>query len=92
MMYRWHRHLHRLADVVFEVPPGTLDCWPLSEHEPLIVCLILCFSIHSPWQVKESSLLLGVEGQLHEMWAHEDRHQWTLLHQLCQPPQLLDSL
>ncbi len=92
MTYHWCKRLYRLADLVFEVPPGELDCWPSFEHEPLIVGLILRFSIHSPWQVKESTLLLGVDRQLREMWACKNRFEWTLLRQLCQLPRLLDGL
>jgi hypothetical protein len=92
MTPRLIRCLHRLAVIVFDLPPGILALWPALEHEPLVIGLILCFSVPSPWQVKESSLLLGVDWQLREMWQSENWGQWSLVCQLCQLLQLLDSL
>lgn len=92
MTHRWRKRLHKLADIVFEVPPRCPEFWPTHEHEPLVVGLILRFSNCSPWQVKQSPLLLGVARQLQEMWEGEDRHQWPLLRQLCKLPGLLEGM
>jgi hypothetical protein len=52
----------------------------------------LSFSIKSPWQVKGSHLILGMDRQLWEMWSRENRDQWALLRQICQLPGVLDKL
>lgn len=50
MTYAWQKNLQKICDVVFVLPAGSRPCWPLLEHEPLIVGLTLCFSSCSPWQ------------------------------------------
>ena len=50
----WRKRLHKLCDLVFEVPAGKRPFWPASEHEPLIVGLMLRFSLCSPWQIKHT--------------------------------------
>ena len=90
--HRWRKRLQRLADVSFELPPGRYPFWPHSAHEPLILGIVLRFSLQSPWQAKQSPLLLELDRSLQGMRKSEVRNEWSILCQLCQLPGVLDSL
>lgn len=92
MTYMWRKRLQRCADFVFELPPGARSIWPQSECEPLIIGIVLRFSISSPWQVRESTLLLDMDRQLRQLWMSEDGDERPILRQLCQSPRVLDRL
>jgi hypothetical protein len=56
----WRTHLHRSADLVFEIPAGS-DYWPQEMHEPLILA-IFCLSYH---------IDLGNYVRVHQCWNWE---------------------
>jgi len=39
----WRRKLHKVADLVLELPAGPQPFWPSTMHKPLILGLTLCF-------------------------------------------------
>jgi hypothetical protein len=92
LTYMWRKRLHRMTDFVFEVPPGARPFWPSFEFEPLIVGVVLRFSFSSPWQVRKSDLLLGMDRELRELWQSAGGDERPLLRQLCQSPGVLDRL
>jgi hypothetical protein len=60
----WRKLLHKICDVVFNVPLGA-SCWPDSQCEPLIVGLSLPLSRHPPWKLGGTKLLVKLERDLH---------------------------
>jgi hypothetical protein len=54
MTQYWRCPLHRLADIVIELPAGACSFWTRSFHEPLIIGLTLCFASVSLWQLRQS--------------------------------------
>ena len=61
LAYCWRKRLCKICDLVFSIPPGARTFWPVSEQEPLVIGLTLCFSTSSPWQVKFTTGVLDVE-------------------------------
>ena len=55
MTSMWRKQLSKDADLIFEIPVGTL-MWPASQHEPLIVFVIFPFAhktrLKGQWLVK----------------------------------------
>jgi hypothetical protein len=62
------------------------------EHEPLIIGVVLRFSLRSPWQVKQSPSILGMDRQLREVWEDMDGDLGALLRQFCDIPRVLDAM
>jgi hypothetical protein len=92
LTYRWQNRLHKLADFVFELPLDRYPFWPLSAFEPLIIGVVLHFSAQSPWQVKQSSRLLGLDRELRSLWTDPSRDPGAFPRALCQLPGVLDSV
>jgi len=88
----WRKRLHKLSDVVFEIPTGRRSFWPHQEHEPLVVGLILHFSSCSPWQLKQDPAFLALAGKLRSVWEAPEGSEWHLLRQLSTYPRTLESL
>jgi len=89
---RWRKLLYKLADVVLDFPAGSLPCWPLSMHEPLILGLILRFATVPPWQLRNHHSVLDLVRALQEMWPYMSGNERPLLRQLCQFPTTLEAL
>jgi hypothetical protein len=66
----WRRKLHKVADVVIEIPAGVRPFWPLSMHEPLLLGLTLRFTSCSPWQLRLSQPILDLERELRSVWCN----------------------
>jgi hypothetical protein len=45
---KWRKRLHNITDVVLELPAGCRSHWPSCMHEPLLIALILPFSLAPP--------------------------------------------
>jgi hypothetical protein len=81
--HRWRKKLFNVADVVFEVPAGKRPFWSTSMHEPLLIGLILPFSLSPPWQLRGSERLLALERSLRQVWQDPSADERPLLRQLC---------
>jgi hypothetical protein len=64
----WRRQLHKVADIVFEIPCNALPEWAASHHEPLVVGIIFPFVSHRPWQLRNTPKLRAVARQLRSVW------------------------
>lgn len=73
----------KVCDAVFSLPAEARNFWPASEHEPLIVGLILHFSPLRPWQVKQAGGILDLERELREAWMSESGSESDILHKFC---------
>jgi hypothetical protein len=47
----WLKQLWKTADIIFEIPPGTLG-WPATMYKPLTIGIVFPFLRHQPWQLK----------------------------------------
>jgi hypothetical protein len=88
----WRRKLHKICDIVLEIPAGCRSFWPRSMHEPLLLGLTLRFTSCAPWQLRQSTPILEMERTLHEVWRVPDQDERPLLHKLCDLPRLLEAL
>ena len=92
MTSAWRKRLQKLCDLVFELPAGARPVWPREEHEPLIIGVVLRFACCSPWQVKRSQEILGMDRQLRELWKDPHGDERAFLFELCQLPRVLEAL
>ncbi len=90
--HTWRKKLHKVCDLVFEVPAGCRAFWPSLEHEPLIIGLTLRFVHCSPWQLKQAQQLLDLGGQLRPLWQAQEGAEGTVLHKLSALPGTLEAM
>jgi hypothetical protein len=64
---QWRSHLHKSADLVFEIPAGS-DCWPADMYEPLIVGLYFPYLSHRPWELRNSPTLVELGRRLRDLF------------------------
>jgi hypothetical protein len=64
----WRRQLSKVADVVFEIPAGSLADWDAASHEPLVVGIVFPFLPFSPWQLRGSPVFGKMGRQLCGVW------------------------
>jgi hypothetical protein len=88
----WRRRLHKVADIVLELPAGCQSCWPGHMHEPLILGLTLRFISSFPWELKHDSRLLDLGREVSRVWRLPNGNAGHLLCQLLQLPDALDPL
>ncbi len=86
------KKLHKVSDLVFEVPPGRRPFWPALEHEPLIIGLTLRFMSSSPWQLRQCPAVLDLARQLQGVWEAEDGSEGPVLLKLLHLPEWLETL
>ncbi len=77
----WKQHLHRVAGIIFEIPPE-VSFWGNDMHEPLIIGLTFPFLKNSPWQLQRQPAILEVEGCLRRMWKRNEESGRSLLQKL----------
>ncbi len=82
MTPHWRRHLHRVVDVLFEIPAGATSFWKSHTHEPLIVGLTFPFLKNSPWQLQRQPAVLEVEGRLRRLFKRDEESAGSLLRKL----------
>jgi len=87
----WRKLLHKICDVVFAIPPGT-DMWCDSQCEPVIVGLYLSLSRHSPWRLKRTKLVAGLESQLHGLSKDDYQRSGFILRQFLQQARSLERM
>jgi hypothetical protein len=92
MTQYWRRKLHKLLDVVLEVPAGARPFWPLAMHEPLLIGLTFRFLSVAPWELRHTSSFLELERAMRCVWRTPGEDERPLLRQLCQLAGVLDPL
>jgi len=88
----WRKCLYKVADIILELPPGTIPEWPVNMHEPLLVALTLRFATVPPWQLRLSSSFLALGWAVQDMWRRKAKHDRHLLRQLCCFPSTLECM
>ena len=63
--------MSKVADLVVTLPfDGTV--WPESNHEKLILVIVLPFIVERPWKLQGTELVVGCERSLQEVWEKEE--------------------
>jgi hypothetical protein len=57
------KQLYKAADIVFEVPVGTLE-WPKEMHEPLLIGVLFLFIRAKPWQLRSTPKMFAMARKL----------------------------
>ena len=56
----WRKQLHKVSDLVVELPFDN-ECWQQNiEHEPLTLAIVFPFISFKPWQLKRTYAILGM--------------------------------
>lgn len=63
MTFSWRKSLLKRADTVFYIQAGSRSYWPAHMHEPLIMALILPYSL-PPWLLRRTPQILELEREL----------------------------
>jgi hypothetical protein len=66
----WRRQLHKAADLVMFLPPGS-DSWPDEMYEPLTIGFVFPFLPYSPWQLRGTPKMLYLARELPKMLLTE---------------------
>jgi hypothetical protein len=88
----WRHKLHRVADIVIELPAGCRCVWPLRMHEPLLIGLTLRLTSRYPWQLRDTPQLLDLDRSLRAVWRDLQQDEGAILRQLCLLPGVLDAM
>ena len=88
----WRHKLHKVADLVLELPAGPQPFWPSVMHEPLIIGLTLRFVSFDPWELRNHPSLLDLGREVRRLWDLPVQHVGAVLRQLFQLPELLESV
>ena len=78
----WKRQLHKVADIVFEIPCAALPEWDATNHEPLVIGIVYPFVPHRPWQLRNTPKLRAVGRKLRSVWKESPGDARALLRQL----------
>ena len=87
----WRRHLHRSADLVFEIPAGG-PYWGRDMFEPLTLALFFPFLPCRPWQLQGSPSIVELGDRLQRMWRQGDYSQGIILCQLRKQARILQRV
>ena len=88
---QWRKHLHRAADILFEIPPSC-DYWPVGNFEPLTLAIFFPFISHKPWQLRRTGALIELERHLSQMWKEGFITQGSVLRKLWVQTRKLDHM
>jgi hypothetical protein len=87
----WRSHLHRAADLIFEIPAGG-EYWPLTMHEPLILAIFFPRLPHRPWQLRQSPAIVELGDRLQRMWRLGIYSQGPILRKLREQARLMEHM
>lgn len=62
----WTRMIYKVSDFVFHLSPGSRH-WPKSMHELLFIGISLPLISRSPWTLRRTPLLVGLEWKLRQV-------------------------
>ena len=88
----WRKQLHKIADLVMEIPPGAVKEWSKDQFEPLTIAIVFPFIKYRPWQLRGCARILELGRELRKMWKKSGRNTGDLLLQFCNQQGSLDSL
>jgi hypothetical protein len=92
MTSMWRKKLFKVSDAVLELPAGFHPEWPSTMHEPLLLGLTLRFIRHPPWKLRNSAAVLDLVREVQRLWKDPKGDVRPLLRQLCDLPDVLDSM
>jgi hypothetical protein len=88
----WRKHVHKSADLIFEIPPGCVNEWPSEMFEPLTVALYFPFLSNRPWQLRGQPLFLEMGRHVRQMWNSNPRSSRSLLRKFWVQTRALQNL
>jgi len=88
----WRQKLHKVADLVLELPAGPQPFWPSHMHEPLILGLTLRFVSFAPWELRNHHALLDLGREVRRLWDLPNADVGFVLRKLLQLSGDLESL
>jgi hypothetical protein len=75
----WRKQLSRVADVMFEIPAGSIEAWEADSHEPLVVGIVFPFLPFRPWQLRATPKFRTMGRQLCRVWKQGESDGRSLL-------------
>lgn len=78
----WRRQLHKVADIVFEIPCAAIPEWDATHHEPLVVGIVFPCVFCRPWQLRNTPKFLAVARKLRALWKKNPAGARPFLRQL----------
>ena len=78
---KWRKQLHKVADVVLDVPAGH-PVWPTNMFELLTIAFVFPFLSHRPWELRRAPNLMELERSLRKVWQSGDKSKRPLLQEL----------
>ncbi len=88
----WKRHLTRAADIVLEIPAGSLSCWSTDQHEPLLIGFLFPFLQHRPWQLRNAPKILEMGRKMQDMLKENKGPKGSLLREFWSLPRRLSRM
>ena len=52
--------MHKLVDLILDIPSGSGYIWPHKMHETLILAIYFRYFNRFPWELQRKELLVGV--------------------------------
>lgn len=68
----WRKQLSKVADVVFEIPAGSISAWKADSHEPLVVGIVFPFLPFRPWQLRATPKFREMGRQMCKVFKHSE--------------------
>jgi hypothetical protein len=91
MTAHWQKLMSKICDLMFTVPVGS-DVWDDSQFEPLVVGLCFPLSRNSPWKLKGTPVLDGVERLLRTLPLSDRGWGRSILRKLFKQTRSLDRM
>ena len=77
----WRKHLHKSADLVLDIPCGTLF-WPSNMFEPLVVGVYFPYLSHRPWELKRAPAIMELGRRVCSLWKEDEKSAELILRKL----------
>jgi hypothetical protein len=87
----WLKQLHKASDHILTILPNC-SIWPATMHEPLICGLILPYSQHRPWTIRETPKVVKLVGSLRKVLKEGKDLGGNLLRELLLLAQRVPSM
>ena len=91
MSPEWKSQLYKTADLIFTLPFGNVY-WPEGNHESLTFAICFPYICREPWELKSSSLMGRMAGELREVLSTNPSAGGNILSQLFELTTKLDKV
>jgi hypothetical protein len=91
MTAHWRKVLGKICDLVFTIPLG-VECWSLTQYEPLIAGLCFPLCRHPPWKLRGIPIMECVERKMWELPPTTPSWGRLVLRELLKQTRSLDAM